>query len=172
LEPPMHTDGTGATAQARLARVGRSISAVNGCAGLGPVGVHRCASVVPFSCVLACACRRQAGPRQGRRPGRSQARAGRSQCRREAMDEAWRRLLIGWRPAWYNFLGNKAISLRELLQDWPVKRTNRAETDKTTPRCSRSPGEVGTLTALTWENSDDQSGPRSVHDQADGRDDH
>jgi hypothetical protein len=47
------------------------------------------------------------------------------------MDEAWRRLLIGWRPAWYNFLGNKAICLRELLQDWPVKRTNRAETDKT-----------------------------------------
>jgi hypothetical protein len=64
---PIHTDRTGATAPARLARVGPSTVArvdlstvaVNGHAGLGPsvcIGVHRCASVVPFPC-LALPCR-------------------------------------------------------------------------------------------------------------------
>jgi hypothetical protein len=43
----MHTDGTVTTASARLPGLGRGVPAVNEPAGLRPIRVHLCASVVP-----------------------------------------------------------------------------------------------------------------------------
>jgi hypothetical protein len=69
MEPQMHTDAHGwgrTNATALLTRRGRLGSALNAHAGLRPIRVHRCASVVPLSCLpclplLRCpACRSDA----------------------------------------------------------------------------------------------------------------